>query len=460
MGGDGRIGEPDSLRIAQVARLEEPLHGHLARIEWSAERVNRERGRALRQLVAAAQGGSPWHAERLSGVDAASLTEGDLAALPVMTKADLMANFDSIVTDARLGREQCEAHLASGGYLLDEYHVIASGGSSGQRGLFVYGWDAWATCYASIARFQLREWRADPALAGVPRVTATVAAAQPSHLSAAIRRTFSSPTQPQALFPVTRPLDQIVAGLNALRPTVLMGYASFLPRLALEAQAGRLRIAPRRIITISEPLLPELRALLERTWQVPVANAYGMSEGLFSGFCGHASHLPDDLCIVEAVDAAGRPVPTGVSAARILVTNLYNRALPLIRYEVTDELMISAEPCDCGCAFRRIDDPQGRAEDLFTYPQGSVIHPHLFRSVLGAETAVVEYQVRQTVRGAHIEVVPAHGIDVASLAARLETALSAGGLHPAVVTVAPVRKIDRGPAGKLRRFVPIQSSSR
>jgi phenylacetate-coenzyme A ligase PaaK-like adenylate-forming protein len=283
-----------------------------------------------------------------------------------------------------------------------------------------------------------------------------VAAAQPSHLSAAIRRTFSSPTQPQALFPVTRPLDQIVAGLNALRPTVLMGYASFLPRLALEAQAGRLRIAPRRIITISEPLLPELRALLEQTWQVPVANAYGMSEGLFSGFCGHASHLPDDLCIIEAIDAAGRPVPTGARAARILVTNLYNRALPLIRYEVTDELMISPGACACGCAFRRIDDPQGRAEDTFTYPQGSVIHPHVFRSVLGAEPAVIEYQVRQTDRGAHIEVVPAHGLGVASLAARLEMALSAGGLHPPVVTVETVREIDRGPAGKLRRFVPLQ----
>ena len=50
---------------------------------------------------------------------------------------------------------------------LDEFHVIASGGSSGQRGVFVYGWDAWATCYASIARFQQRDWSADPALVGV-----------------------------------------------------------------------------------------------------------------------------------------------------------------------------------------------------------------------------------------------------------------------------------------------------
>jgi phenylacetate-CoA ligase len=98
-----------------------------------------------------------------------------------------------------------------------------------------------------------------------------------------------------------------VAGLNGLQPTVLMCYSSFLPHLATETRAGRLAISTRRVIAISEPLLHEVRAAAAAVWAAPVANGYGMSEGLFAGCCPHGIHLPDDLCLIEPVDAAGRP---------------------------------------------------------------------------------------------------------------------------------------------------------
>ena len=115
---------------------------------------------------------SPWHRGRLGGLDIASLSEGDIVDLPVMTKTDLMDNFDAIVTDPRLSRQLCEDHLDQnpGDHLLGEFQVVASGGSSGLRGVFAYGWEAWATCYASNIRFQTREWSLDPSLAQVRRV--------------------------------------------------------------------------------------------------------------------------------------------------------------------------------------------------------------------------------------------------------------------------------------------------
>jgi phenylacetate-coenzyme A ligase PaaK-like adenylate-forming protein len=173
----------------------------------------------------------------------------------------------------------------------------------------VYGWDAWAICYASLVRSQLRDWASDPALAGIPMVAAAVAASKPTHISSAFGQTFFSAAYARHLFPVSRPLDWIVAGLNELQPSILMGYSSYLPRLIAEAAAGRLRIAPRRVIAISEPLLPEVRAALEETWGTPVANSYGMSEGVFVGTCRHGGmHLPDDLCLFEPMDARWRPV--------------------------------------------------------------------------------------------------------------------------------------------------------
>ncbi len=62
--------------------------------------------------------------------------------------------------------------------------------------------------------------------------------------------------------------------------------------------------ARRRHVTRFEAILPEYRDRIEwpqEVWDVPIASGHGMSEGIFAGSCGHASHLPDDLCVFEPV---------------------------------------------------------------------------------------------------------------------------------------------------------------
>jgi len=446
-----------SLQRRHAARLAQLLPEYVARIDWTREQVRAEQLRALRQLLSHAVERSPWHRERLDGLDPTRLSADEVVSLPPMTKDDLMQNFDAIVTDRRVTRRVCEEHLerAESAYLFDELAVVASGGSSGRRGVFVFGWDAWAICYASIIRFQQRDWESDPALADVPRVTAVVGASSPTHLSAALGRTFSSPEQPRHLFPVSRPLPELVAGLNELQPTILMSYSSFLPRLAAEARAGRLRIAPRRVIAISEPLLPEARSAAADAWGAPVANGYGMSEGLFGGSCAHGLHLPEDLVLVEPVDAEGRPVGAGSPASRIYITNLYNRLLPLIRYEVTDELVPIDGRCPCGSGLQRVADPQGRLDDVFEYDAGIAVHPHVFRSALAAKTEIVEYQVRQTAHGVEVAVVSGSVIDLRAMEQTIAAALSRLGLDAPTVTVTHVQTLERHASGKLKRFVPL-----
>ena len=197
----------------------------------------------------------------------------------------------------------------------------------------------------------------------------------------------------------------MVAGLNVAQPDFLVAYPSALHVLSVEARAGRLRIAPQQVLSCSEPLLPEIRAAAEEAWGVRVGNIWGMSEGGCAGVaCEHARmHLSEDLVIVEPVDEEGRPVAPGERAAKIYLTNLFNRVLPLIRYEITDEVTILTEPCPCGSAHRCVADIQGRLDDVFVY-DGRRVHPHVFRSALGRRAGVVEYQVQQTPRGAQIAV--------------------------------------------------------
>ena len=264
-------------------------------------------------------------------------------------------------------------------------------------------------------------------------------------------------------FPVTLALERIVDGLNEVRAGVLAGYPSVLRRIAFEARAGALKIAPRAVTTTSEPLLPEIRATLEGAWEAPVHNWWASSEAGGMGIScgrGRGMHLSDDLLIVEPVDARGDPVPPGVRSAKVYVTNLFNPVLPLVRYEITDEVTLLKEPCPCGSAHRLIEDVQGRLDDTFFYPRIGAVHPHVFRSRLGRERNIVEYQVRQSARGAEVAVRCAGEVDVASVRAGIASDLARLGLENPEVSVEPVERLARHSSGKLKRFVPLTNRQR
>jgi len=127
--------------------------------------------------------------------------------------------------------------------------------------------------------------------------------------------------------------------------------------------------------------------------------------------------------------------------------------MPLIRYEITDEVTLLDEPCGCGSMHQRIADIEGRNDDTFIYRDGVSVHPHLFRSILGREPAISEYQVQQTQAGAEIIACADSVVDVDGLHQKLQEALARAGLPEPTVTVTMVESIPRLATGKLKRFL-------
>jgi phenylacetate-CoA ligase len=446
--------EYTKLRATQLADVQGRIAGSVTRIKWPADQICKERQSRLRKLLRTAKETSPWHRERLSGIDAENFREEELDALPPMTKADLMENFDQIVTDSRLKLSVVNEYLSNltdDAYLFDEYHAIASGGSSGQRGVFVYDREAWTECFltfrASLLAFLRSDLQAGP--------VAQILAPQASHLTSAIAQTFFPSGH---RFPVSTPLAQLVDGLNRLQPLRLSTYPSILFVLAREARAGRLRISPRWIQTGAEPLLSEIRDSARDAWGVEVVNSWGLSEvGIAAWGCGASvgMHLNEDLVIVEPIDALGRHVPAGTPSTKIYLTNLFNHTLPLIRYEVSDEVTELDEPCVCGSTLRRIADVQGRSEDCFAYSGNITIHPVVFATHLSLEPNILEYQVCQTPRGASIAVRCSGAIDIPQLRTSIVKDLCAQGLIDPAVEISAVNAFERTAAGKLKRFIAL-----
>jgi phenylacetate-CoA ligase len=122
---------------------------------------------------------------------------------------------------------------------------------------------------------------------------------------------------------------------------------------------------------------------------------------------------------------------------------------------ISDEVTLLDEPCPCGSAHQRIADIEGRNDDTFLYGDDVSVHPHLFRSTLGRESAISEYQVQQTPAGAEISVCAEGPFDVEGLNRKLQEALARSGCPEPTVTVTLVESIPRLATGKLKRFLTL-----
>jgi phenylacetate-coenzyme A ligase PaaK-like adenylate-forming protein len=429
---------------------------HVARLGWDASRIAARQRDGLRSLLRHARSSSPFHASRLGGIDAEHFELADLAKLPTMTKADLMGAFDEVLTDRRLSRVLCERALAATHDepkpLFGTYVCLASGGSSGQRGVFVLDADALTEFFCALNRPTMQRLFAagGPPPGGVG--IAMVAAASAVHATGCAPAWTEGSATPIVAVPATLPLEVIVARLDALSRPVLYGYPSVLVRLAREKAAGRLRLAPQAIATTSETLLPEWRAAIEDAFGIAISNKFGSSEGLVGvGAPGEeAMAFNDDACIVELVDAQNRPVPPGTASDRILLTNLANRVQPLIRYEISDRFVRHPNASDHGHLQATVE---GRSDDVLHWPTAEV-HPLAVRSVLVKQPAVTDYQVRQTEHGLVLGVLAVAAVDLDALRTTLRAALADAGLPDAEVEVRRVDALERHrETGKVRRFL-------
>lgn len=384
------------------------------------------------------------------------LYDAPLTSLPVLTKATLMKQFDELVTDREVRLADVEAHLqvSSGSSLFrGRYWVTATSGSSGQRGIFLYNRAEWAAIIASFLR--AREW-AGLRLDLTHQVkTAVVASITPWHMSSLVAATGRSWWMPELRLPASEPLERIVAGLNVWQPELLIAYASMGHILADEQRAGRLRINPRRVMTSSEVLTGAAREAITDAWGDVLFNQYAATEtGAIAAECPghHGLHIFNDHVVIEVVDEANQPVPPGTFGAKLLVTPLFSRTLPLIRYELSDSVSLGAEICPLGLPFEIIAAVQGRTEDILALPgvHGTFVHvnPLVFHNVMD-RVPTSGWQVVQEPDGLRVLLAGLlEGQDTTKITRAFEQALAEQQVVPLRVRVERVSAIPKAASGK------------
>ena len=211
----------------------------------------------------------------------------------------------------------------------------------------------------------------------------------------------SSPGISARGFSILEPLPHLVAQLNAYQPAFLASYPTMLSLLADEQVAGRLKLAPLNIWSGGECLVASARAEIERAFGCRVVNEYGASECMSIAFgCEQGwLHVNSDWVLLEPVDSEYRLVPPGQSSHTTLLTNLANRAQPIIRYDLGDSVFVSPQPCPCGSPLPAIK-VEGRRDDIVSLlaPDGSNVRllPLALTTIVEEAAQLHRFQIVQT----------------------------------------------------------------
>lgn len=283
------------------------------------------------------------------GVDTNDIkTFDDLGQIPCITKDDI--------------REQFPGGIVSRKYTVDTCHYSATTGSTGRSLPFVFSKATFAFYIATGVRMY------------------TMIGYRPWHKVVYIKYTAIDYPRLGPFFRTehilsTIPVEQQIASLRAMKPDLLIGYASIVYEIARTVTPDDLKqIRPKFIGINSELSTADQRALISSVFNCPVYDEYSTEETwMVAAQCREGGyHLFIDNVWVEFLDRNGRPVGPG-EEGEMVITTLRSPAMPFIRYRIGDIGSPGGTACSCGMGFPLLGSFEGRADDSFVLPSGRYV---------------------------------------------------------------------------------------
>lgn len=190
--------------------------------------------------------------------------------------------------------------------------------------------------------------------------------------------------------------------LKKFRPKVILAYANSLGLFAKYLKAEGIRpYSPKAIITSAEMLTPENRKLIEATFGAPVFNRYGSREfSVVASECPKRDglHVMSEGLFVEIMKD-GRHVEDG-ETGELIITDLLNFAMPLIRYRIGDAASWSSGDCPCGRGLPRLSGIAGRTTDFLVGADGRLCSGAVLTVAMVAQRpSLGQVQLEQNERG-------------------------------------------------------------
>lgn len=249
-----------------------------------------------------------------------------------------------------------------------------------------------------------------------------------------------------------RPESELVKELRGIQPEVIGAHPSLFVTIAKIMEKDAVTdITPRMLFIGGEMSYPVHREYIERIFGCSTFNKYGAYEANSLAWeCKyHTMHMDADSVIMEFV-RDGEPVSPG-ERGEVLITNLWNEAMPFLRYRLDDVGIPSDESCPCGRTLPVLEEIEGKLDDFIILSSGELIPSTRIIPYLFDAPHIDQFKVLQDSPD-HIElrIVPQEGFTddmERELVACIQTALD----MRITVTVRKVHHVDLTGQGKYKR---------
>ena len=185
--------------------------------------------------------------------------------------------------------------------------------------------------------------------------------------------------------------------IRSYRPYYVAGYAGSLYQIARVARKYNVRLyQPEFVYSAAEMLRDFMRKEIEEQFNVKMYDYYGSRDvGAIAGECSMGRrHVFIMNNLVEILDDTGCPVGDG-EEGKIIITNLHNYSMPMIRYDIGDVGVMSADGCGCGSSLPVLERLTGRITDHFRLRDGRLIHGEFFTHLFYFRDWVEQFQIDQ-----------------------------------------------------------------
>ena len=335
------------------------------RAYWKVDELQKYQNKRLRSLIRYVNTHSLFYKNifKKNNINPRDIeSKFDLSRLPIIRKNDIKSASQEIISD----------EYASG-----NLKCMSTSGSTGEP-LFIYLSDF------EIEFRKAKHLRANSSVGQKPWdkwVTLT----GPQH--------FSKTTRLQRLIGLYTPVSVSVFNdvptqyslIEKLNPAVLEGYSSSILLLAKHKETWEKKtINPRFILGGAELIDLHSIEYIEKIFQVPFYDQYASVEfERIAWQCPEKKgyHIDSDAVIVQFLDKNGEEVSAG-ETGEVVVTSLFNYAMPFVRYNLGDVGIPSDEMCECGRNLPLMQMVEGRKDALLILPNGKLMTPRAFTYAL------------------------------------------------------------------------------
>jgi len=361
------------------------------------EQIKNLQNKKLRKLLKYAYENSKYYHRTFedAGITSEQISTLPISDFPSIDKELLMKHFDDLVTNddlkqndiRRFDKEETVDQIK----FKDKYYVVHSSGSTGKPGYFVYDEEAWDQMLLGIIRAAFWNMTMPEILKFLfksPKIVYIAATDGRYGGAMAVSGGIKGVHANQLFLDIKTPLAEWIESLHKFKPNMIIGYPSAIKILGELLEKGEVQLKVSKVISCGEPLCGKLRDYIEKTFHADVVNIYGASESLVLGVETNREegmYLFDDMNYIEVEDG------------NMYLTSLYNFVQPLIRYKITDKLILKDLDQKCIYPFDKVESILGRNEDIIWFEDKDgnreFLHPLAIEGF--CVEGLLDYQFRQ-----------------------------------------------------------------